>query len=867
MDVLCAKKRKLQQECEDINYPIIKQNANQTLNVFWLDVNQDLTLPGCVLILGKVFYNSWESVCVRVNGIKRELYTTIDSWTSALAVLETLQSQGKIRDFRYKIIDTNLIKDGKTVKITCYKVTYLSLYEGINKYFVTSSVISYQENLLELFIIKLKLKGPCWVKIENYVNVHQFLSNCKRELVLDSIKSISRLDNNAAGCISVLFLRLETHESEIKKISWVVYSQVDPSVNIELPNEGEIKEILYPGTFKTEKELINYFLMKMYVIDADIIVGYNIYESFNTLIHRIKRLDVKNWSRLGKLKRSRFPSENTLKSITFGRMIYEDPNSSTNLSELIQNIRLLYVIPISLYISNLTGTTWSKALSAGNLLKCEYTLLHELHAHKYLSLPKKPSNPTSSKPKFKGGLVLEPVPGLYENILYMDYNSLYPTIILEKDLCFTGNQILPKVIKELISRRKEIQEFLVRNHDTGNAGYGAGVDCKDWELLNFKQLAIKKIANSVYGSLGCEVFRFYCPGIAEKIASVGRDILNHTVTIVQQLGLKVIYGDTDSIMIQSKSQNQAFELGKFLEARINMQYSFVNISVKEIYSRLLIIQKKNYAGINYSSTGGTLDIKGLIKGNNSDFCRKIIKNSIEILLKKDFNTMEDYINQEFSKTLNLKHKDSLIPSSSNPKNYIKLTLKTPKGPFSKKKSSKTDEIQDYKLCKDQEINPFILKIKKILKINPPESKYYYLCPKNHKVHIIQDSEIIYNCKECAGSINHEENLTESYIRNILIFRMKQKVNTVYLSQKVCSNKSCDYANTSGRGMCLRSQCNGSMVPVYSLKDFSHSVSNLNAKIRGLIQNCPIQRIYENISYFKINLKTYKSNVNYSEIFT
>lgn len=76
--------------------------------------------------------------------------------------------------------------------------------------------------------------------------------------------------------------------------------------------------------------------------------------------------------------------------------------------------------------------------------------------------------------------------------------------------------------------------------------------------MDIRQQALKLTANSMYGCLGFAHSRFYAKPLAMLVTSLGRDILQRTVTVAEQkCGLQVIYGDTDSIMINTGSDDLA----------------------------------------------------------------------------------------------------------------------------------------------------------------------------------------------------------------------------------------------------------------------------------------------------------------------
>jgi len=65
---------------------------------------------------------------------------------------------------------------------------------------------------------------------------------------------------------------------------------------------------------------------------------------------------------------------------------------------------------------------------------------------------------------------------------------------------------------------------------------------------------VKLVANSIYGCLGFKSSRFYALGIASLITSNGRKILMKSIDLVKSMNFDVVYGDTDSMMINTNSQ-------------------------------------------------------------------------------------------------------------------------------------------------------------------------------------------------------------------------------------------------------------------------------------------------------------------------
>ncbi|KAG7150870.1 DNA polymerase alpha catalytic subunit like protein [Verticillium longisporum] len=298
------------------------------------------------------------------------------------------------------------------------------------------------------------------------------------------------------------------------------------------------------------------------------------------------------------------------------------------------------LLPLTKVLTNLAGNSWARTLTGTRAERNEYILLHEFHRNKYICPDKQgfqrgkgakedEEGDSKKKDKFKGGLVFDPEKGLYDKfVLVMDFNSLYPSIIQEFNICFTTvdrtatledeeevpevpvdqeQGILPKLIATLVSRRKQVKSLMKDKTATPE-------QLATWDI---KQLALKLTANSMYGCLGYTKSRFYARPLAVLTTYKGREILRSTKELAESRALQVIYGDTDSVMINANVENvaDAFKVGAEFKKAVNERYRLLEIDIDNVFRRILLQAKKKYAAINLVENNGKyiekMEVKGL----------------------------------------------------------------------------------------------------------------------------------------------------------------------------------------------------------------------------------------------------------------
>ncbi|CDQ79526.1 unnamed protein product [Oncorhynchus mykiss] len=94
-------------------------------------------------------------------------------------------------------------------------------------------------------------------------------------------------------------------------------------------------------------------------------------------------------------------------------------------------------------------------------------------------------------------------------------------------------------------------------------------------------------------------------------------ILMHTKDMVQKMNLEVIYGDTDSIMINTNSSSleEVYKLGNKVKTEVNKLYKLLEIDIDGVFKSLLLLKKKKYAALVVEPLGdGRYSTKQELKG-------------------------------------------------------------------------------------------------------------------------------------------------------------------------------------------------------------------------------------------------------------
>lgn len=240
--------------------------------------------------------------------------------------------------------------------------------------------------------------------------------------------------------------------------------------------------------------------------------------------------------------------------------------------------------------------------------------------------------------KYKGGIVVEPVPGVHFNVSVMDFPSLYPSIIKVWNLGYQSircshpecrTNIIPGTPNWVCRKKRALESLLIGSlrdlrvewYKPKSKDKTLSAELRSW--YNITQGALKVILNASYGVFGAESFDLYCPPVAEATAAIGRHSITQILNKAEELGIQVLYGDTDSLFLRNPSKQQTEELVHWTEHELKMSLDVDKVYRYAVFSS----RKKNYLGV---LEDGTVDVKGLTGK----------KRHIPIFIKKAFERMK-----------------------------------------------------------------------------------------------------------------------------------------------------------------------------------------------------------------------------------
>jgi DNA polymerase-2 len=361
----------------------------------------------------------------------------------------------------------------------------------------------------------------------------------------------------------------------------------------------------------------------------------------------------------------------------------------------LQDCKLVYdilektqTLNLALERTHLTGVTLNKLTAS--IAAFDSLYIREARRRNLVSPS---SHYTRKDERITGGYVQNPDPGIYHNVLVLDFKSLYPSVLrtfnidpsslrekkskttLElEDVHYENTSgILPEIIEKLHAAREEAKK-------------------QKKELASY---AIKTIMNSFWGVLASPNCRYFNFDMANSITKTAQATIKLTAKEIEKLGHEVIYSDTDSVFVHAGSKlkkEEAQALGKEIEQHINAFYqnhikknykrtSHLELEFEKLYTAFMTPQvrgkksgaKKRYAGL----VNNKLEITGLeaVRGDWTEAAQSFQKQ----LLMKVFTNISPttYIKQTVAALKAGKLNDKLIYRKSLRKPLEEYTKTTP----------------------------------------------------------------------------------------------------------------------------------------------------------------------------------------------
>jgi DNA polymerase I len=210
--------------------------------------------------------------------------------------------------------------------------------------------------------------------------------------------------------------------------------------------------------------------------------------------------------------------------------------------------------------------------------------------------------------QIEGGYVHEVKPGIYHWVCVLDFKSMYPSIMIANNICFTtlvrdGSGpikapndatymsptqrvgLLPQILKGLMNQRDDLKKRARETKSPEEARFYTGL-----------QEAVKILMNSFYGVMASAFYRFTDPKIGESITGFARENIKRVISELEKDGLEIVYSDTDSVFFKSPelTLEGAVAAGKRVAERFSK--GGMSLEFEKVMNPFFPGAKKRYVG-------------------------------------------------------------------------------------------------------------------------------------------------------------------------------------------------------------------------------------------------------------------------------
>ncbi len=293
-----------------------------------------------------------------------------------------------------------------------------------------------------------------------------------------------------------------------------------------------------------------------------------------------------------------------------------------------------------------------------------------------------PNETSTDKAKYMGAIVLDPIVGMYGKVYVFDYKSLYPSMMITSNIGYdsirlksesdclinpgtlTINRksgpiiptyfvktpsVITMAISHLITLRSEYKKLKLKMIEEGT-NHGP-----EWDKVHSDEVIVKELSNSTYGIMGLEYGRYFNVDVAESITLFGQWVIIFARDYFNSIGYNVIYGDTDSIFVDTSGEimdvekeleKYHIELKKALKEKYNIDKSIIQLNFDKEYNSFILVAKKSYTGHVVNIEGKKTDdiyARGLdyIKRNTFSYAALKQKELIDMFLHKKITTPDE----------------------------------------------------------------------------------------------------------------------------------------------------------------------------------------------------------------------------------